>query len=549
MTGAGADGAPWWRDAVIYQIYVRSFADSDGDGIGDLAGIRSRLPYVGALGVDAIWLTPFYPSPQADAGYDVTDYRDVAPIFGTLGDFDELVRDAHDLGLRVIVDLVPNHTSVEHPWFQAALAAPAGGPERARYIFRDGRGAGGHAPPNDWGSNFGGDGWTRVTGPDGAPGQWYLHLFAPEQPDLDWTNEEVRAEFESILRFWLERGVDGFRVDVAHGLAKDPEMPDLAGDYAVSGPALEGHPHWDRDEVHDVYRRWRRVSDSYPGDRTFIAEVWVQSPRRLALYLRPDELHTAFNFNFLLAPWDAGSLRSAVDESIAALAGVGAPATWVLSNHDVVRHVTRYGGGRLGTHRARAAALLMFALPGGAYVYQGEELGLPEVTDLPAAARKDPTFLRSGGAELGRDGCRVPMPWSGSEPPFGFGPSAASWLPQPEEWAELTVERQASVPSSMLRLYRNALSLRRRLPALGDGQLAWVEAGQDLLAFRREPGFLCVVNVGDKPAHVAEHLVPDGAVVVLASGPIDAASRIPGATAVWFARSDDSPGMVTSSDL
>jgi alpha-glucosidase len=536
MTRAGATSAPWWRDAVIYQIYVRSVADSDGDGLGDLAGIRSRLPYLCALGVDAVWLTPFYPSPQADAGYDVSDHRDVAPVFGTLDDFDALVRDAHGLGLRVIVDLVPNHTSAEHPWFRAALAAPAGSSERARYLFREGRGPGGDAPPNDWGSNFGGAAWTRVTEPDGVPGQWYLHLFAPEQPDLDWTNEEVRAEFESILRFWLERGVDGFRVDVAHGLAKDPEMPDLAGTYAVSGPALEGHPHWDRDEVHDVYRRWRRVTDSYPGDRTFVAEVWVQSPQRLALYLRPDELHTAFTFNLLLAPWDAGRLRSAIDESLAALAGAGAPATWVLSNHDVVRHVTRYGGGQLGTRRARAATLLMLALPGGAYVYQGEELGLPEVTELPDAARRDPTFFRTSGAELGRDGCRVPMPWSGTGPPFGFGPSEASWLPQPEEWAELTVERQTADPGSMLTLYRSALALRRKLPPLGDGQLAWVEAGQDLLAFRREPGFLCVVNLADRPADVAKELIPAGTGVVLASGPMDADGRIPSATAVWFAR-------------
>jgi alpha-glucosidase len=534
MTPSGAADAQWWRDAVIYQIYVRSFADSDGDGVGDLPGIRSRLPHVRELGVDAIWLNPFYPSPQADAGYDVTDYRDVDPMFGTLTDLDELVHDAHQSGLRVIVDLVPNHTSSEHAWFRAALAAAPGSPERARYIFRDGRGAGGDAPPNDWGSNFGGRGWTRVTEPDGTPGQWYLHLFTPEQPDLDWTNHEVRAEFESILRFWLDRGVDGFRIDVAHGLAKDPEMPDLAGSYDVSGPALEGHPHWDQDEVHDVYRGWRRVIDSYPGDRTFVAEVWVQSPERLALYLRPDELHTAFNFSFLLAPWDADGLRTAIDQSMGALAEVGAPPTWVLSNHDVVRHVTRYGGGELGLRRARAAALLMFALPGGAYVYQGEELGLPEVTDLPDEARQDPTFLRTGGAEGGRDGCRIPMPWSGREPPFGFGPSGDTWLPQPAEWAELTVERQASDPSSMLMLYRTALRLRRELPALGDGQLAWLEAGPDVLAFRREPGFVCVVNLGDKPADVPEGLLPNGAVVALASGPIDADGRVPGTAAVWY---------------
>jgi alpha-glucosidase len=534
MTRAGAANAPWWRDAVIYQIYVRSFADSDGDGVGDVPGVRSRLPYVRELGVDAIWLNPFYPSPQVDAGYDVTDYRDVDLILGSVDDVDELVRDAHALGLRVLIDLVPNHTSSEHAWFRAALAAPPDSPERARYIFRNGRGPGGDTPPNDWVSNFGGRAWTRVTGPDGTPGQWYLHLFAPEQPDLNWTNDEVWAEFESILRFWFDRGIDGFRIDVAHGLAKDPEMPDLAGDYAVSGPAIEGHPHWDRDEVHDVYRGWRRISDSYPGDRLFVAEVWVQDPERLALYLRPDELHTAFNFGLLLAPWGADSMRTAIDRSIAALARVGAPPTWVLSNHDVVRHVTRYGGGELGRRRARAAALLLLALPGGAYVYQGEELGLPEVTELPDEVRKDPAFLRTRGAEPGRDGCRVPMPWSGLKPPFGFGPSDESWLPQPHEWAGLTVEQQASDAASMLTLYRDALLLRRKLPALGDGQLAWLEAGHDMLAFRRDPGFVCLVNLGDEPAQVPQGLLPEGAVAALASAPIDTGGQIPGATAVWY---------------
>jgi alpha-glucosidase len=536
VTRSGAAGAPWWRGAVIYQIYVRSFADSDGDGVGDLPGIRSRLPYVRELGVDAIWLNPFYPSPQADAGYDVTDHREVDPVLGSLDDLDALVRDAHASGLRVLIDLVPNHTSSEHAWFRAALAAAPGGPERARYLFREGRGPGGDRPPNDWGSNFGGRAWTRVTEPDGTPGQWYLHLFAPEQPDLDWTNGEVRAEFDSILRFWLDRGVDGFRIDVAHGLAKDPEMRDLAGNFAHSEPAAEGHPHWDRDEVHDVYRGWRRVSDAYPGERTFVAEVWVQDPERLALYLRPDELHTAFSFGLLLAPWDAARMRTAIDTSIGALAEVGAPPTWVLSNHDVVRQVTRYGGGELGRDRARAAALLMLALPGGAYVYQGEELGLPEVTELPDGVRRDPAFLRTGGADRGRDGCRVPMPWSGPRPPFGFGPSGESWLPQPEDWVELTVEQQAADPSSTLALYRDALALRRELPALGDGQQAWMEAGPDLLALRREPGFVCVVNFGDEPAELARELLPDGARVVLASRPVAPGGRIPGATAVWYAR-------------
>jgi alpha-glucosidase len=323
MTCRPSAGEAWWRNAVIYEIYVRSFADADGDGLGDLAGVRSRLPYLRELGVDAIWLTPFYPSPQADGGYDVADHRDVDPRFGTLADFDDLVRDSHALGLRVIVDLVPNHTSSRHPWFQAALAAPPGSAERGRYIFRDGRGRDGGEPPNNWESGFGGRAWTRVPDPDGAPGQWYLHLFTPDQPDLDWLNPEVRAEFESILRFWLDRSVDGFRVDVAHGLAKDPAMPDVEGGRRASR-SNGRHPHWDQDEVHDVYRAWRRVTDRYPHDPMFVAEAWVDPQERLARYVRPDELHTAFNFDFLEARWEAGALRQIIDRSIETHAAVGA---------------------------------------------------------------------------------------------------------------------------------------------------------------------------------------------------------------------------------
>ena len=529
MTTPSAD--PWWRSAVIYQIYPRSFADSDGDGVGDLPGIRSRLPYLRELGIDAVWLSPFYPSPQADAGYDVADYRDVDPRFGTLADADALIQEAHQLGIRVVVDLVPNHTSSEHAWFREALAAPPGSRPRDRYIFRDGRGPDGSRPPNNWMSNFGGLAWTRVTEPDGTPGQWYLHLFTPEQPDLNWTDDEVRAEFESILRFWLDRGVDGFRIDVAHGLAKDPEMPDLGAEHATSGQAVQGHPHWDVDEVHDVYRAWRRISDSYPGERIFVGEVWVQSLDRLVLYLRPDELHTAFNFTFLMASWDAAELRAAVEATLESHAAVGAPATWVLSNHDVIRHVTRYGGGEEGTRRARAALLLMLALPGGAYVYQGEELGLPEVLDLPDEARQDPTFHRTAGREVGRDGCRVPIPWSGTTPSYGFGPAAASWLPQPDGWAELSAQRQADDPGSMLHLYRRALRQRRQLPALGDGTLSWLPAGADTLAFRREPGFVCVLNVGDRPAEVPEAV--RGLTPLLASGPVDG-DTLPTGTGAWY---------------
>jgi alpha-glucosidase len=512
----------WWRHAVIYQVYPWSFADSDGDGIGDLRGVRSRLPYLRFLGVDALWLNPFYPSPQADNGYDVADYRDVDPRFGTLADAGALIRDAHALGLRVIIDLVPNHTSSEHPWFRGALAAAPGSAERGRYLFRDGRGPGGDRPPNNWTSNFGGRAWTRV--PDG---QWYLHLFAPEQPDLDWTNTEVREEFHAILRYWLDRGVDGFRIDVAHGLAKDPQMPDLGEEPPPSG----GHPHWDVDEVHDVYRGWRRIAEEYPGDRVFVGEIWVQTVDRLALYLRPDELHTAFNFAFLTAPWEAAALKAAVDESLRALERVGAPATWVLSNHDVVRHVTRYGGGELGVRRARAAALLMLALPGSAYLYQGEELGLPEVEDLPDRVRRDPVFERSGGAEPGRDGCRVPLPWSGASASLGFGPGAESWLPQPPSWKSLTVERQDADRSSMLNLYRAALA-HRRTAFTGD-DFTWLSAGPGVLAFRRGPGVLCVVNVGDEPARLPQEAL-SGTLLLCSDPHLTGGNRLPGATAAWY---------------
>ncbi|MDX6205009.1 MAG: alpha-glucosidase, partial [Frankiales bacterium] len=432
------ESSPWWRSSVVYQLYVRSFADSDGDGIGDLPGLRSRLDYLADLGVDALWLNPFYASPQVDAGYDVADYRAVDPVFGSLADVDAVVDEAHALGLRVLVDLVPNHTSDQHDWFRQALDSGPGSLERRRYLFRAGRGSDGSEPPNDWQSNFGGNAWTRVREQDGRLGEWYLHLFAPEQPDLDWTNREVRQEFESILRFWLDRGVDGFRIDVAHGLAKDPELPDLAGRLETGGLAVEGHPHWDQDEVHEVYQAWRAVLDTYPGDRVFVGEIWVAGPERMSRYLRPDELHTGFGFSFLVAPWTAATLRSAVDETLEAVESVGAPATWVLSNHDVMRTVSRLARRQterpryalddlvgeapdlaLGSTRARAAALLMLALPGSAYLYQGEELGLPEVEDLPEDVLADPTWRRSGGRLRGRDGCRVPLPWSGEKPPYG----------------------------------------------------------------------------------------------------------------------------------
>ncbi|GFJ91229.1 glycoside hydrolase family 13 protein [Phytohabitans rumicis] len=467
----------WWRSAAVYQVYVRSFADSDGDGIGDLRGVRNRLPYLRDLGVDALWLTPFYRSPMIDGGYDVADYRDVDPMFGTLADFDAMIADAHALGLRVIVDIVPNHTSDAHPWFVSALA----GVDRDRYIFRD--------RPNDWESIFGGPAWTQV-----ADGQWYLHLFDPSQPDLNWEHPDVRAEFEDVLRFWLDRGVDGFRVDVAHGMIKAAGLPDVG---FMPGRQVEllgrGRlPYFDQDEVHEIYRAWRPILDSYPGERIAVAEAWAETPQRLARYVGPDELHQAFNFDFLDATWSADSFRKVIDSSLAEAAIVGAPTTWVLSNHDKPRHVTRYGDGDVGLRRARAATLLMLALPGSAYLYQGEELGLPEVLDLPDEVRQDPAFLRTG---LSRDGCRVPLPWDGTAPPYGFGPGG-SWLPAPPSWAGLSVAAQTGAPGSTLELYRAALRLRRTTA----GDLTWLQTEPDVLAFRRASGLVCAVNLTSSPS-------------------------------------------------
>ncbi|MFC4004577.1 alpha-amylase family glycosyl hydrolase [Prauserella oleivorans] len=482
-------GDPWWRKAAIYEIYVRSFADSDGDGVGDLPGARERLGYLADLGVDAVWLTPFYRSPMADGGYDVADYRSVDPLFGTLADAEAFIRTAHRMGLRVLIDLVPNHTSDQHPWFREALAAEPGSPARERYLFRDGRDGG---PPNDWESLFGGPAWTRV--PDG---QWYLHLFDPGQPDLNWHNEEVRAEFASILRFWLDRGVDGIRVDVAHGLVKADGLPDAGFTDQAAFITQRELPYFDQDGVHEIYREWRKLLDSYPGERMGVAEAWVRNADRLARYVRSDELHQAFNFHYAGAHWSATEFRSAIEDSLAAVADVGAANTWVLSNHDIQRHVTRFGGGETGVHRARAAALLTLALPGSAYLYQGEELGLPEVTDLPDDVLADPIWERSGHTERGRDGCRVPIPWSGAEPPFGFGGPA--WLPQPREWAELTVEAELADPGSTLNLYRTALRLRHRLPDTG---LEWLDTEPEVLAFCRAPGFVCTVNFDPAPVRI-----------------------------------------------
>ena len=535
---------PWWRSAAIYEVYVRSFADGNGDGIGDLAGVRAKLPYLRDLGVDAIWFTPWYPSPMADGGYDVADYRDIDPMFGTLGEAEQLIKEAADLGIRVIVDIVPNHCSDRHCWFQEALSSGPGSRERDRFWFRAGRGKEGELPPNDWSSIFGGSAWTRTQNEDGTGGEWYLHLFAPEQPDLNWDNDDVRKEHEDVLRFWFDRGVAGVRIDSAALLFKDATLPNFDPDNA---PAP--HPFSDRDELHEVYRSWRALADGYAGDRILIGEIWLPDPERFARYLRPDEMHTAFNFDFLACPWEPERLRASIDATLAAHAPVGATATWVLSNHDVTRHVTRYGRKdtkfefaaktsaipevdlELGTRRARAAALLTLSLPGAVYIYQGEELGLPEVEDLPTGALQDPMFFRSNGTDPGRDGCRVPLPWDGAEPPFGFsgvGASAEPWLPQPSSWSELTAEGQAGLKASMLSLYRDALRIRRSEPELQDGPLRWLNAPFGVVAFGRGDGFMCVLNLSDSAIELPGH-----AALLLASEPLEN-GRLPSDSAVWL---------------
>jgi alpha-glucosidase len=530
----------WWRTAVVYQVYIRSFRDADGDGIGDVEGLRAGLQHLVDLGVDALWVNPWYPSPQVDAGYDVADYRGIEPTYGTLEDAERFIGEAHELGLRVLLDIVPNHTSDQHAWFQAALAGDEAA--RARYLFRHGSGPEGSEPPNDWMSTFGGPAWTRTD-----DGQWYLHLFAPEQPDLDWGNPEVREEFEDVLRFWFDRGADGFRIDVAHGLAKAEGLPD-AGDRDIELLDLEPHPAWDQEEVHEVFRGWRAVADYYTPPRIFVAEAWVQGNDRLARYLRPDELHTAFQFDFLMTPFRADHMRRVIEDAAGTAAEVGAPITWVLSNHDVTRHVTRYARSQpdhpvgnawerqrwahepadldLGLSRARAALLLLLALPGSVYLYQGEELGLPEVEELDDAARQDPWFEQSGRAEVGRDGCRVPLPWAGSAPPYGFSPegSAEPWLPQPPGWGALTVERQADDAGSTMQLYRRALRVRREC-WVDAGEVAWVDAPAEVVAFRRG-SVQCWLNAGTTAVPM-----PPGRVVLTSFG--EPGGSLPPAGAVW----------------
>ncbi|QKV93471.1 glycoside hydrolase family 13 protein [Streptomyces sp. NA02950] len=535
----------WWRDAVIYQVYIRSFLDSTGDGIGDLAGVRAGLPYLKKLGVDGIWLSPFYPSPQHDHGYDVADYRGVDPVYGDLAEFDAVVADAHRLGMKVLVDIVPNHCSSEHPWFRAALAGAPGGPEREYFHFADGRGENGELPPNNWRAMFGGPAWSRVREADGSEGQWYLHLFTPEQPDLNWRNPAVGEDFLDVLRFWLERGVDGFRIDVAAGLFRHPELPDSPDPEADERTRDSVNPlAWNQPEVHQVWRDWRAVCDEYAEadghDRLLVGEVSVPTAREHAAYVRPDELHQAFFFHLLSARWDVDAFRNTITEALRDIAGTGSTVTWVLNNHDQVRTVTRYASGPAGEGdtttdhgpaRARAAALLMLALPGAAYVYQGEELGLPEVLDLPDEVLTDPIFRRTGSRRHIRDGCRVPLPWSGLASPFGFTPAeggARPWLPQPEWFAEHATDRALADTRSFWHLYRDGLHLRRSLPQLGEGTLRWLESPPQVLAFVRGDGLVCAVNFGTEPAPA-----PVSGTPLLASGDCPA-GILPGSTAAWW---------------
>lgn len=536
----------WWRQAAVYQIYPRSFADADGDGLGDIRGITAKIPYLAALGIDAVWLSPFYPSPLADGGYDVADYRDVDPRLGTLEDFDEMVAGLHAAEIKLIADIVPNHSSDQHEWFQQALAAGKGSPERERYIFRDGLGNDGGKPPSDWVSHFGGSAWTRITEPSGEPGQWYLHLFAKEQPDWNWENPEIREDFLKTLRFWSDRGVDGFRVDVAHALAKDMSEP-LRSKPSVADeltPVDGKDPLFDRDEVHGIYAEWRKVFNEYDPPRTAVAEAWVPASRRMA-YASPEGLGQAFNFDLLRADWDVEQFRSIITNNLSQAEESGASSTWVFSNHDVVRHPSRYGlpagldyGAWLmadgsepevdqiaGLRRARAATLLMLALPGSAYLYQGEELGLFEVPDLPAATLQDPIWQRTGHQRKGRDGCRIPLPWTMEGKSFGFGTNGAH-LPQPDWFGGFSVEAQDGIAESTLEFYRHALKLRGQLQSYED--LEWISGtGESVLHFRRPGQWQSITNFGREPL-----ALPPGKVLISSSKLT--AGQLPPDTTAWL---------------
>ena len=551
LSPAPAAPRAWWRSGVIYQLYVRSFADADGDGIGDLDGIAAHLDHIAALGVDGIWLNPCYLSPNRDGGYDVADYTVIDPRYGGMAAFEKLRHATRARGLKLLMDLVPNHCSADHPWFREAVAAPPGSAARARFIFRDGRSPGGSQPPNNWRSVFGGPAWTRVADDGGRPGQWYLHSFDQSQPDFNWANPKVADMFDQVLRTWFDRGIDGFRIDVAYAMVKHPDLPDL------DDPDGENPYTWNQPGVHEIFRRWRAIADSYGRDLTLVGEVWLP-PAEAATYIRPGELHQVFNFNLLQQPFEAGAFRSTIADAIEALADVNATGVtaWTLGSHDVHRAVTRYGltnpevlrttdinairtrargtiDLELGIARARAAVLLLLALPGSAYLYQGEELALPEVQDLPDEARQDPIWDRSRHTEHGRDGSRVPLPWHAGEHAFGFSaaravasdgaPADPPWLPQPAWFADFAVDAQEGDPDSTLAFYRRALRERRNLdPA---APLEWVPTGRaDALAFRRGH-YLCATVFDGPPLDVPSEW---GQQVISSGG------TVRGATTTWY---------------
>lgn len=546
MISTTNDLKEWWRTAAIYQVYLRSFADSDGDGNGDLAGLLAHMDHIAGLGVDAIWLNPWFRSPMVDNGYDVSDYRDIDPMFGDLTLARAVIHRAHELGLRVIVDMVANHTSDQHPWFQQALRAAPGSAERSRFHFADGRGPDGEQPPNDWISAFGGRAWTRTFDGQGRPGQWYLHIFAPQQPDLNWANPQVGAEFEDVFRFWFDRDVDGMRIDAASAFAKAAGLPDsgLRHDAPFQPVSWADSPFWDVEEVHAIHRHFRTVADSYDPPRMLVGEVVASSPEAFAKYLRPDELHSAFNLAMVSRPWDAGQFREVIDATLAALAPIGAPASWVLSSHDETRHLSRFapqpGDGEpldgvdltaaaleVATRRARASILLTLALPGSAYIYQGEELGLPEA-HVPDEFIQDPIFQRSEGRLRGRDGARVPLPWSADAPACGFSATGKSWLPQPAIWGRWAVAGQEIEPGSMLTLYKKALQLRR-LHLQGTEDFQWLDSPEGVLAFRR--GVVdCVINMSDRSIPLAGGRRSS---LLLSSGSAPE-GELPPDTAVWI---------------
>jgi alpha-glucosidase len=452
----------WWRRAVFYEIYVRSFQDSNGDGIGDIPGIIERLDYLNdgtprSLGVDALWLTPINPSPMYDFGYDVSDYRAVDRRFGSLADMDRLIAEAHRRNIRIILDLVPNHTSHQHAWFEASRRSRTD-PQRDWYIWRDPAAGGG--PPNNWVSSFGGPAWTL----DPATGQYYLHSFLAEQPDLNYRNPAVVAAMEDVIRFWLDRGVDGFRVDVIHKMVKDAALrdnprPKPEEEHPVRHYGGQVHLYdEDRDEVHDIIRSWRRILDHY-GERTMVGEVYLFDLPRLARYYGNghDELPLAFNFSFLWSPWDAAAFRAQVDQMEAQLPAAAQP-TYVLSSHDAPRHRTRFDDPVHGAARARVAALMLLTLRGTPFLYYGDEIGMQDVY-IPPERVCDPVGKRFPG--LGRDPERTPMQWSGGEG-AGFTTAAEPWLPLADDYASNNVAAQLDDPTSLLSFYRQVIWWRKK---------------------------------------------------------------------------------------